>query len=275
MVKKRFVFVLTLCLVAFCAIRGKEEKKPGRKTFYGFGFCVLLAVVFLTVSLQTAAQEKSVFTDNPGLLNHYGNENGLFSQGYWSGADMSNQEQIESIKDKPRVSGGKLFGEIFMGMLGNIGGGFLGAIFGSQVIKADEEALIHGGAALGYLTGSTFGSAFGVYVIGNSEAVKGSFGSALLGSLLGEGAAILVLLLTKSEAAWFVSAIALPPIGAALFFNSSLKSKSLPVSHALLNFNQGDFKVGIPFVHIQPLPGYAKNVKPTVRFDVNLLNIVF
>jgi hypothetical protein len=253
----------------------KEEKKPGSRTFYRIGFCLLVAVIFLTASLQTAAREKTVFPGNAGLLNHYGNDNGLFNQGYWSGEDRSNQEQIEPFMHKPRVTNGKLFGEIFMGMLGNIGGGFLGAIFGSQVIKADEEALIPGGVALGYLTGSTFGSAFGVYVIGNSEGVKGSFGSALLGSLLGEGAAILVLLLTKSEAAWFVSAIALPPIGAALFFNSSLKYKSLPVSHALLNFNQGDFKVGIPFVRIQPLPGYAKNVKPTVRFDVNLLNIVF
>jgi hypothetical protein len=247
----------------------KEEKKPRSRTFYRAGFCLLMAVFFLTVSLQTAAREKTVFTDNAGLLNHYGNgnDNGLFSQWYWSGADMSNQEQIQPIKDKPRSRGGKLFGEIFMGMLGIIGGGFLGAIFGSQVREVDDEGVIPGRVALGYLTGSTFGSAFGVYVVGNSGDAKGSFGSALLGSLLGEGAAILVLLLTKDERVWFISAIALPPIGAALLFNSSLKSKSLPVSHALLNFNQGDFKVGIPYVHIQPLPGYAKNVKPTVRFE--------
>jgi hypothetical protein len=253
----------------------KEEKKPGSRTFYHVGFCLLVAVIFLTVSLQTAAREKTVFTGNVELLNHYGNENGLFSQGYWSGEDRSNQEQIEPFMHKPRLTTGKLFGEIFMGMLGNIGGGFLGAIFGSQVIKADEEGLIPGGAALGYFPGSAFGSAFGVYVIGNSEGAKGSFGSALLGSLLGEGAAFLVLLVTKSEGAWFISAIALPPIGAALLFNSSLKYKSLPVSHALVNFNQGDFKVGIPYVHIRPLPGYAKNVKSTVGFNVNLLNFVF
>jgi hypothetical protein len=255
----------------------KEEKKPKTRTNYRVGFCLLLAVVLVTVSLQTAAREKRVFTGNPGLFNHYGNDNSLFSQGYWAGDDTSTREQFEPIKDKPRVSGGKLFGEIFMGMLGNVGGGFLGGLFGSQIAKTDDEEWFEGldGFVLGYFTGSTFGSAFGVYVIGNSEEAPGSFGSALLGSILGEGAAFLVLLLTKSGEAALISFIALPPIGAALLFNSSLKYKSLPVSNALLNFNQGDFKLGIPYVHIQPLPGYAKNVKPTVRFDVNLLSIVF
>jgi len=257
----------------------KEEKKPGSRNFYRIGFCLLSAVVFLTAALQTAAQEKKVFTGNPGLFNyyHYGDDNALFSQGYGSGVDMANPSPIEPIKDRPRVSGGKLFGEIFLGMLGNVAGGYGGALIGYQISKEDDEEWFDGfgGAILGYFSGSTFGSALGVYIIGNSGEAKGSFGSALLGSLLGEGAAFLVLLATKSESAWFISAIALPPIGAALLFNSSLKSKSLPVSHALLNFNQGDFKIGVPYVHIQPLPGYAKNFKPTVRFNVNLLNIVF
>jgi len=254
----------------------KEEKKPGSRTFYGFGFCLLLAVVFLTVSLQTAAQEKTVFTGNPGLFNHEGDDNALFNQGYWAGVDMANPAQIEPIKDKSRVSGGKLFGEIFMGMLGNIGGGYLGVLIGSQVAKTDNGEWFEdiGGVVLGYCGGSSIGSALGVYVVGNSADAKGSFGSALLGSLLGEGAAVLVSIITKDGTAALISFIALPPIGAALLFNSSLKSKSLPVSHALLNFNQGDFKIGIPYVHIQPLPGYAKYVKDKVGFNVNLLNIV-
>ncbi|UCH96876.1 MAG: hypothetical protein JSV88_08500 [Candidatus Aminicenantes bacterium] len=253
----------------------KEEKKPGSRTFYRIGCCLLISVVFLTISLQGAAREKPVLTGNSRLFNHYGDDNGLFSQGYMSGVDMSSQAQIEPIKDKPQVNGGKLFGEIFLGMLGNVGGGFFGALIGSQVIEDDDEGLFHGRAVLGYFTGSTLGSALGVYIIGNSGDAKGSFGSALLGSLLGECAAIAVLLLTRDGTAALISFIALPPIGAALLFNSSLKYKSLPLSHALLNFNKGDLKVGIPYVHIQPIPGYAKNVKPTVRFDVNLMSIVF
>lgn len=56
----------------------KDEKKPKSRTFYRMGFCLLLAVVFLTVSLQTAAREKSVFTGNSRLFNHYGDDNGLY-----------------------------------------------------------------------------------------------------------------------------------------------------------------------------------------------------
>lgn len=255
----------------------KDENKPKTRTFYRVGFCLLMVVVFLTVSLQSAAREKPVFTGNSGLFNHYGDDNGLFSHGYLSGIDMSSQAQIEPIKDRPRVSTGKLFGEIFMGMLGNVAGGFVGGLIGIGVAERGDGEWFDGfdGLVLGYFSGSTFGSALGVYAIGNSGDAKGSFGSALLGSILGEGAAILVLLLTRDGTAALISFIALPPIGAALLFNSSLKYKSLPVSHALLNFNKGDFKIGIPYVHIQPIPGYAKNVKPTVRFDVNLLNIVF
>lgn len=260
----------------------KDEKKSKSRTFYRVDFCLLVAVVFLTISLPTAAREKPVFTGNSRLFNHYGEDNGLFSQGYLSGLDRSNQEAVEPIIDKSHVSHERLIGEIFLGMLGNVACGTAGAIVGKKVASRGNtvgtfSAMFDGldGLVLGCFTGSTFGSALGVYIIGNSRNAKGSFGSALLGSLLGEGAAIAVSLLTRNGTAALISFIALPPIGAALFFNSSIKYKSLPVSQALLNFNRGDFKIGIPYVHIQPLPGYAKNVKAAVRFDVNLLNIVF
>jgi hypothetical protein len=254
----------------------KDEKKSKTGTNYRVGFCLLLAVVFLTVSLSTAARENPVFTGNSRLFNHYGNDNGLFSQDYLSGMNMSNQEAIEPIIDKPRVSATKWVGEIFLGMAGNVACGYAGGVLGYTMAQKNGGWFDgFGGAILGYFSGSTIGSALGVYVIGNSGDAKGSFGSALLGSLFGEGAAILLSLVAKDGNVVLISFITLPPIGAAMFFNSSLKYKSLPVSHALLNFNQGDFKIGIPYVHIQPLPGYAKNDKPTVKFNVNLLNIVF
>jgi hypothetical protein len=234
-----------------------------------------MIMFFLTVSVPTAAQEKPLFAGDSRLFSHYGYGNGLFSQCYWSGmASMSNQAQIN---DKPRVSTGKLIGEIFLGMVGNVAGGYAGALIGYQVSKENDGEWFDGfgGTLLGYFSGSTFGSALGVYIIGDSGNARGSFGSALLGSLLGEGAAILVSLAMKNDTVTIISFIALPPIGAALLFNSSLQYKSLPVSQALLNFNRGDFKIGTPYVHIQPLPGCARNVKPTVRLDVNLLNIVF
>lgn len=256
----------------------REEKKPICRTFYRIG-CLFMVLVFLTVSLDASDREKLLFAGNPGLFDHIVDDNSLFKQEHSPGINMSNRAQIDTVRSirKPSVSHGKFFGEVFLGMVGNIVGGYSGVFFGHQLTKEDDDGLFDGfgGAILGYFGGSTFGSALGVVLIGNSGNAKGSFGSALLGSLLGEGAAIALSLLTGNEIVAVISFIALPPIGAALLFNSSLRYKSLPGSHALLNFNKGDFEFGIPYVRIQPLPSLVKNVKPAVRFDVNLVNIMF
>ncbi len=251
--------------------RRKAKKRPGPP----IGFCLVPLVVFLTVSLQSAFREKPLFTGNSSLFNHGGDDHRLFSSGYWAGLNISGREPGEPIKDKPRVSTGKLFGEIFVGMLGNFGGAFLGAVIGTVMIRDDGEGLIPVGTFLGMFPGSIFGSALGVYAIGNIGEAKGSFGKALLGSLLGEGAAIAISLLLNNGTVTAISFITFPPIGAALLFNRSLKYKSLPVTPALVNFHQGDFKIGIPYVHIQPLRGYGKDVKIALQFSVNLVNIVF
>jgi hypothetical protein len=255
----------------------KNENKAKTRAISRIGICSVVIVAFFTVSLQAAAREKPVFTGNSRLFNHAGNDNSLFSPAYWSGLNMSNRGLDDLLDNKPRLSTGKLFGEIFVGILGNVGGGILGALVGTQLDKGydDDEGLIARGAAVGFFPGAIFGSALGVYAIGNSGDAKGSFGQALLGSFLGECAAIVVSLLLHSGEVLVISIIALPPVGAALLFNSSLRYKSLPVSYGLLNFHKGDLKVGIPYVHIQRLPGYTKNDKAAVRFSVNLVNIVF
>lgn len=256
----------------------KDEKKTKSRTFHPILFCLFLAVVFLTLSLHITAQEKPLFTGNSRIFNHYGDYNGLFSQGYWSRkANMSNTVRIEQIKGKPRVSAAKFCGEILFGIVGNVaggyGGGYGGALLMSQIANSEEGGYI--GLFAGYFAGATLGSALGVYTVGNSGNTKGSFGRAWLGSILGECAAIIVSLITQNRTVAWVSFITFPPICAALSFNSSLRYKSSPVSFGLLNFNKGEFKMGIPYAHIQPLLSHVKNVKPTVRFSVNLLNIVF
>jgi len=252
----------------------KNGSKPKSRTISRIGICLVMMGAFFTVSLQAAVREKPVFTGSTRLFNHAGNDNGLFSPAYWSGEDMSSREPDDLLDDKPRVSAGKLFGEIFVGILGNVGGGVLGGLIGAVLIRGESESFISPGAAVGFFPGAIFGSALGVYAIGNLGDAKGSFSQALLGSFLGECAAIGVILLLDSEFAG-ISIFVLPPIGAALLFNSSLKYKSLPVSYGLLNFHKGDFKVGIPYVHIQRLPGYSRNNKAALGFSVNLVNIVF
>ncbi len=222
-------------------------------------------------TIPPAAREKPLLAGVPGLFNHYGGDNGLFSRCYWAGpGSMSNRAPID---DKPRVSTGKFIGEIFMGMVGNFAGGFAGALIGSRVIEDDDEGLIPMGAFLGFLPGSILGSALGVYLIGNKGNARGSFGRALLGSFLGEVAAFAILLVDHEGSVGAISFLILPPICAAVMFNSSLRYRTLPGPSALLNFDRGKFRIGIPDVHFQPLRGYTKNAKPEVRFSINLLGI--
>jgi hypothetical protein len=127
----------------------KDEKKPKSQTLYRIGFCLVIVVVFLTGPLHTAGQEKPLFTENFRLFNHYEGYNGLFTRGCWPGTgNMSNQAQITQFKDKPRVSTGKLFSEIFLGAAANVACGFAGAFVGYQIAKEDGIPacpLLHGG----------------------------------------------------------------------------------------------------------------------------------
>lgn len=239
-----------------------------------------MVMIFLFVSVPGAAREKSLITVDNRLLYQYGDNNRLFNQTHWSG--MKDSLNLSHTADKPGVSTGKFFGQVLLGIVGNVAGGYAGAFIGYELDKGDEDFFDgFGGAILGYFGGSTFGSALGVYLVGNSKNIKGSFGSALLGSLLGEGLAIGLSLLAESEDVTVLAFITLPPICSALLFNSSLKYRSSPISNALINFNSDGLKIGIPFVHVhyvqvRPLHSflsYSKKIKQTLRVNINLMNI--
>jgi hypothetical protein len=257
----------------------KDQKKLAGRTLYRAWCFVFTAVVLFVLLLmapsQAAAQEKPLFTGNEQLFNNPyedgdRDDNGLFSNRYlsWSG-NMPDRR-------KPRVSTLTFFGEFCLGVVGNVAGGYGGGLLGYHIDAGDDKGGWFnglGGALVGYSVGSTIGSALGVSIIGNSRDVRGSFGRAILGSLAGEGAAILLALVARNETVALIAFIALPPLGAAVFFNSSLRYKSPPLSSALFNFDKGDFKIGIPFVRVQPLPRLSKQQKPTVSVNVNLLSI--
>jgi hypothetical protein len=180
-------------------------------------------------------------------------------------------------KDKPpRLKGVRLFNAILAGVGGNIVCGYAGGVLGYNIDKGDgDDGLLDGfgGALLGFSGGSTFGSALGVYWAGNSRNVRGSFGKALLGSVVGEALAVGITVLVPNATVALVSFITFPPICAVLFYNSSRRYRSLPGSNALLNFKRGKLRMGIPDVRIQSLPCYAEKVKPMIRVNVSLLSI--
>ncbi len=217
----------------------------------------------------------SLFTGDTSLFDHYGDYNGFLTRGYLSTRhNMSNRMQSE---EKPSLSSGRVIGEIFLGILGNIGLAFVGVQIGQGIDSGDDddfEGIL--AAVLGCFAGSTLGSALGVYIAGNSGNVRGSFGKALLGSFWGEVVAAAVTLSTKSEVVVVVSFITLPPICAAILFNRSLRYRSSSENGtALLNFNKGKFRLGIPYVNIQPLPRYTNDAIKPVKVDINLMSVVF
>ncbi|MCP5048093.1 MAG: hypothetical protein GY940_13050, partial [bacterium] len=87
-----------------------------------------MGLVFFMLPLLGSAQEEPLFTVNPGLFHSvYADnnpaDNGLFDNVYQLEKDiMSNRLQARQTNAKPRLSAGKFFGEIFMGMVGNVAG---------------------------------------------------------------------------------------------------------------------------------------------------------
>jgi hypothetical protein len=219
----------------------KDQKKIKSPILFRISICVTMLIILLAVPYQSIAQD----------------------------------EPVDLINSRPQVSTLTILGEVFLGAVGNVVGGYTGGYAGLKISSGDDGDWFEGlgGALIGYSVGSTCGSALGVYLIGNSRNIRGSFGSALLGSLIGEVAASGLALLAKNGTVALISFIALPPIGAAVLFNRSLRYKTPPVSHALLNVKSGSCRLGFPKIQIKPVAGYIKNVKPKLGFKINLVSI--
>ncbi len=161
----------------------------------------------------------------------------------------------------PRI--GNAAWTIIAGVVGNVVGLYAGTL----------GTLVPSGSIAGALAGSACGSALGVYFAGSGGGRRGSFGAALGGSLLGEVAAlVLTLVIRNGENLFLTGFLILPPIGAALVFNSSLASRSVRAGNGLFNLAGGRLGLGVPDVHIRPVivPGGGK---PEMRFNVNVLSV--
>jgi hypothetical protein len=171
----------------------------------------------------------------------------------------------------PELANGVL--TVLGGVIGNLVGIYAGGVLGFVVPAGD--AGIAAGPALGALAGSTCGSALGVYFAGSGGGRRGSFGAALGGSLLGEVAALaLALAIRNGDGMFLTGFFILPPIGAALVFNSSLASRSVRAGNGLFNLAGGKLGLGVPDIHVRPVmvPG-GGSTKPEIRFDVNVLSV--
>jgi hypothetical protein len=162
----------------------------------------------------------------------------------------------------PRI--GNALGMILAGVAGNAVGTCAGLMLGRSSYQ---------GAVLGGFAGSAVGSALGVYFAGGGGR-RGSFGAALGGSVLGEVAALaLALVIRNGDGPFLTGFLLLPPIGAALVFNSSQRSWSTRAGNGILNLAGGRLGLGLPDIQVQPIfvPGCVS--KPEMRFNVNVLSV--
>ena len=163
-------------------------------------------------------------------------------------------------------------------ILGGLAGNLAGAIglgFAGSLIRYSGEGLVSPGTIVGVPVGSIFGSALGVCLAGNTRYWRGKFGSALQGSILGLLSACLVSVVFPDtfQMLGFVYFAVLPPVGAAVLFNSTLERRSFGLQDALFGFSGGRLRLGVPNVQVRPvfIPGLS--VKPELQFSVRVFSV--
>lgn len=196
---------------------------------------------------EALAQEKAEGVDS--LLN----ASVIINQGVEKKIDKSFLYQ-----EPGRLSPGKVTGEFLLGGTGALLGGVIGGSIGYAIAYDESEGDWFNfsglyGAIPGYLIVSNLGCALGVYLVGNSGDDKGSFGSALGGSVAGTlaGFGVTYLLIQTTEhdelnLPIFVLFTASQASGAIIGFNLSRKKKVEVSSGALLNLNEGKLSLAFP-----------------------------
>ena len=171
-------------------------------------------------------------------------------------ADDPPQENI-----KPSLKAGRIAGELLLGGIGSILGGFIGF----HLVSGED--LENMGTPLILVAAMGFGSSVMVYSAGNSDYETGSFPITLLSGLAGS---VIGALFAESTDAY--SLLLFPPICATIGFNSTRKYKSPAGSGtAIINFRDGKLRPDIPSAYfgISSLDGI------TLVTNLDLINVRF
>ena len=174
---------------------------------------------------------------------------------------------------------GKVGTMILGGIAGNLLGVFGGWAWGEAASGRHDSDHIAAGSPFGAVIGSALGSSLGVFFAGNSKAARGKFGSAVAGSLLGMAAAVAMTMPLMGQESGvgskvgLVLLVILPPVGSALIFNGSIRTRPLPAGNGLLNISDGRVALGIPDIQFRPIFAPASGAKPAMRFNVNVLSV--
>lgn len=151
---------------------------------------------------------------------------------------------------EPPLTPAGLIGQLVVGGLGSIAGGFGGLVVADKFCDGGGNPdACFGSALLGVFIGGSLGFAAGVYFGGSLGDQTGSFAATMLGATLGGSLAILGVA-SSDETAGILVLLVAAPVGALVGFNATRRwkpGKGLTVG-SLLRTDRGQVSFGVPLV---------------------------
>jgi hypothetical protein len=176
-------------------------------------------------------------------------------------------------KEKPPLKGGKIACEIGAGAGCGILAGALGFLIGAAVTPAGEgqfgELNKVGGGGIGFIIGYPLGNSIGIYLVGNRDSETGSFGTTLLGSMLGMVAATALspVMFQDDFPRWIALPVffSLPITGGIIGFSMTRSYRSpLDSGTAFLNIRNGHMRIASPAIYFRLNPLHNSELIPNI-----------
>jgi len=180
------------------------------------------------------------------------------------------QLQIDSLSSEKRSSEFPSIKKIVFQEIGGAGMGTLGGLFGGlfgELINKSSEGGPSFGIVVGAITGFILGNATGVYWVGNTKEVQGSFGYTLLGSCTGITAGLYIANLTKSVIPFFI----LPGVGGIIAFYLSAEEVVPAKTDALIQIQNDKVQFGAPRIFLTRIDETSNKL----RYNFELLRLNF
>ena len=180
------------------------------------------------------------------------------------------QLQIDSLSSEKRSSEFPSIKKMVFQEIGGLGMGSLGSLLGGLLGVIGNEHMGEGpslGFVVGVIAGFALGNAAGVYWVGNTKEVQGSFGYTLLGSCTGITAGLYIANLTKSVIPFFI----LPGVGGIIAFYLSAEEVVPAKTDALIQIQNDKVQFGAPRIFLTRIDETSNKL----RYNFELLRLNF
>jgi hypothetical protein len=160
---------------------------------------------------------------------------------------------LRASQADPPATGGRILGEIFLGMITGAGGAIAGALIGGGLCIGGSEDDCDASQIGGAYLGSILTIPFGVRAAGATGDQTGSLRATYIGAALGGVGGLLLLANGRDRITGIGFAVA-PTIGALIAFNATRRYKPrrvrarVQVTGSLVDWGRGGPALGVPIV---------------------------